>query len=430
MFVHRAPFSEACLANYRPLVGPEVVDRIQRLAEPVRGARVLHINATAIGGGVAELLFSLVPLMRDAGLDVDWYVLDAHERFFDVTKGFHNALQGFAGSWSQEAFQIYWDGCADNARRLARAWRDYDFIIVHDPQPLVLRSLLPHDGIWIWRCHIDLTSPNLEVWNRLAPHLALYDMAVFSAPEYVPSDLEVDHVGIAMPAIDPFRPKNRPIRADDATRVPAEYGVDPLRPYLLQVSRFDPWKDPVGVVEVYRRIKAERPEMQLVYMASMAHDDPEAWRVYEETRAAAGSDPDIHLLALEVPHDQIARNALEVNAMQRGARVILQKSIREGFGLVVTEALWKEKPVVAGDVGGIRYQVRNGWNGYLVSSVDECAERVLELLRDPELSADFGRRGRETVRSSFLMTRLLEEHLVWFNQLTGNRVATATPSAP
>lgn len=417
MFVTDAHFSTAELEDYRPFVGDDVVDRIQARAAVLQGARILQVNATAIGGGVAEMLLSTVPLMRGLGLDVDWYVLDADDDFFEITKGYHNALQGLDIPWSAPGFDAYWRGCKENAQQLRGVAGTYDYVIVHDPQPLVLRSLLDGGGHWIWRCHIDLTAPCREVWCMLSPHLAAYDMLVFSAPEYIAPDVVAEKIDTALPCIDPFRPKNRPIRQADVNQVIRKHGVDPERPYILQVSRFDPWKDPVGIVEAYRRLRPEWPDLQLVYMASMASDDPEGRRVYEETLAAAAGDQDIHLLALDVPPSHVSHNALEVNAFQRGARVVMQKSLREGFGLVVTEALWKEKPVVGADVGGIRYQIQDGHNGYLVSSVDECAERVAHLLRDADLAAELGRAGRETVRSRFLLTRYLEQYLGWFGEL-------------
>ncbi len=419
MLVTDAPYSRASLADYAPFVGEPTLDELRSLAEPLRGARVLHVNATAVGGGVAEMLLSLVPLMGDVGLDAEWYVLDADDRFFEVTKGYHNALQGQPGEWSSQDFDLYWRAVERNARILEREFEAYDFVVVHDPQPLVLGSLLKRrDGTkFVWRCHIDLTSPSRDTWDVLSPHLAQYDLLVFSSDEYVPDGLVADDVDIALPCIDPFRAKNRPVRPWECDQVLERYGIDPDRPYLLQVSRFDPWKDPLGVLEVYRQVREERPQMQLVYMAAMADDDPEGRALYEETRAAAGPDPDVHLLALEVPQSEINRNALEVNAMQRGAEVVLQKSLREGFGLVVTEALWKEKAVVGGRVGGIPRQIRDAWNGYLVDSVDQATGRVLELLDDPATRARFGRRGRETVTERFLFTRLLGQYLRWFTRL-------------
>jgi trehalose synthase len=419
MLVTDAPFSRAGLDDYAPLVGEDVVAALREQARELRGFRVLHVNATAVGGGVAEMLLSLVPLMRAAGLETDWYVLEAEDRFFEVTKSYHNALQGEPVQWSPAAFDVYWTAVERNARKLERELLEYDVVVVHDPQPLVLASMLrDHAGPrLIWRCHIDLTSPSPETWEVLSPHLAGYDLLVFTSEDYVPAGLEAGGIGIARPCIDPFRAKNRSLKGWERAEVLDRYGVDPDRPYLLQVSRFDPWKDPLGVLEVYRRVRAERPGVQLVYMAGMADDDPEGWDLYEQTRAAAGADPDVHLLALDVPQAQVNRNALEVNAMQRGADVVLQKSIREGFGLVVTEALWKEKAVVAGNVGGIPLQIRDGWNGYLADSVVDVAARALELMADPELRRRFGQRGRRVVVDQYLFTRLLAQYLEWFRQI-------------
>lgn len=423
MFVTEAPYSTATLEEYRPLIGEDVASRLHARAARLRGLRVLHINATLIGGGVSEILFSLIPLMRDAGIQADWYVMDGSDEFFEVTKRFHNALQGAPTLWARRYLEVYHRGNERNLAALGRRIEDYDVVVVHDPQPLALRSMLPrHRGAWIWRCHIDLTAPNARYWSALSPYLAGYDTAVFSTPEYVPAGL-TSPSATALPCIDAFRPKNVRLPESEVRPVLARYGIDPERPYLLQVSRFDSWKDPLGVVDVYRRAKAAHPDLQLVYMASMASDDPEGRRIYEQVQSAAGDDPDIKLLALDVPQDRIDENAREVNAMQSGARVVLQKSIREGFGLTVTEALWKAKPVVAGNVGGIRYQIRDGDNGFLVDDVEQCADRVLQVLADPAAAAELGRRGQETVRERFLMTRLLDQYLGWFDELTNARHA-------
>ena len=417
MLIKDAPFSTAGLDDYARVVGDDIVAGVREAARGLEGARVLHVNATAVGGGVAEMLLSIVPLMRDAGLHADWFVLQAEDRFFEVTKSYHNALQGKPTEWSPEDFDVYWKAVGENAERLAKHLDDYDFVVVHDPQPLVLPTHLVAGTGWIWRCHIDMTSPSPETWNVLAPHLAAYDLLVFSSQGYVPADLEAERVEIALPCIDPFRPKNRSLRPGELEATWARHGIDGTRPYLLQVSRFDPWKDPIGVLEAYRLVKERRPEVQLVYMAAMADDDPEGWGLYEQTREAAGDDPDVHLLALDVPASDISHNALEVNAMQRGAAVVLQKSLREGFGLVVAEALWKEKAVVAGNVGGIPFQIQDGENGFLVGSVEECAARTLQLLEDPGLRAEMGRRGHRTVAENFLFTRLLRQYLGWFREL-------------
>jgi trehalose synthase len=419
MLVTDAPFSNATLDDYAPLVGEQVIADLRDAARELRGARVLHVNATAVGGGVAEMLLSLVPLMRAAGIAADWYVMEANDRFFEVTKNYHNALQGKPTEWSPTEFDLYWASVERNARKLERELSEYDVVVVHDPQPLVLASVLDtrRRPRLIWRCHIDLTSPSRDTWDVLSPHLAGYDLLVFSHEAYVPEGLEAERVEIARPCIDPFRAKNRPLREWECAEVLDRYGVDPARPFLLQVSRFDPWKDPVGVLEVFQRAREQQPGLQLVYMAGMAADDPEGWGLYEQTRDAAGDDADVHLLALDVPPEQVNRNALEVNAMQRGAAVVLQKSLREGFGLVVAEALWKEKAVVAGNVGGIRLQIRDGWNGYLVESVEDAADRTVELLEDPDKRRLFGQRGRSLVTDKYLFTRLLAQYVGWFRDL-------------
>ena len=421
MLVTDAAFSRATLDDYASVTSPETVARLRTLAEPLRGLRVLHVNATAVGGGVAEMLLSLVPLMRDAGLRTDWYVLEAEDRFFEVTKGYHNALQGKAAEWSPEDFDLYWSAVERNVRKLERELGRYDVVVVHDPQPLVLASLLgsPHRPKLIWRCHIDLTSPSIDTWNILSPHLAGYDLLVFSGEEYVPAGLEAERVEVALPCIDPFRAKNRDLEPWESEEVLDRYGVAQDRPYLLQVSRFDRWKDPLGVLDTYRLARERVPGLQLVYMAAMADDDPEGQQLYEETRLEAGDDSDVHLLALDVPPSQVNRNALEVNAMQRRATVVLQKSIREGFGLVVTEALWKERPVVGGSVGGIRRQITDGWNGFLVENVEEAADRTVQLLEDPARRQEMGRHGRERVAREFLFTRLLGQYIGWLRELEG-----------
>jgi trehalose synthase len=420
MFVTDAPFSFAGLEEYRGLAPSLTLDRIHDAGRQLEGARVLHVNATPVGGGVAEMLLSVVPLMRDAGLHVDWFALHGSHEFFEVTKAYHNALQGRHTPWSREDFDLYRRVNEDNARRLRSVAADYDIVVVHDPQPLVLAEMLADTGpCWVWRCHIDLTSPSEPVWRRLLPHLDSYDLLIFSIPEYVPQELDASRVVTALPCIDPFRSKNAPLAPGEVLDVQRQYGIDASRPYMIQVSRFDPWKDPVGVVQAYRLVHEQHPELQLVYMAAMAQDDPEGWECYEEAKRVAGEDPDVHLLALDVPARQVEENARHVNALQRGASVVVQKSIREGFGLVVAEALWKEKAVVAGDVGGIRYQIRDGWNGYLVDSVESCAAAVSELLEDARLAQRFGRRGRETVTEQFLFTRLIDQYLGWFQELLG-----------
>lgn len=415
------------LAAYAEVAGEERIAELRRLAEPLRGARVLHINATAYGGGVAEILHNLTPLMTDVGLDARWDVIEAEPAFFDVTKRVHNALQGMPLDLSAEQRDVFLATETANAARLA----DADFVIAHDPQTAALRHFAPqHRGRWAWRCHIDLTDAYHPVWTFLRPYVAEHDAAIFTMPQFAQPDLGMERVVFSAPSIDPFSEKNAALEMDDARRIITAFGFDVERPLLAQVSRFDPWKDPSGVMDAYRQVKEELPEVQLAMVGSLADDDPEGKEFLARSLAHAAGDPDIHCLTnLDGVRDR------EVNAFQRCAAVVIQKSLREGFGLVVAEALWKEVPVVGGAVGGIPLQIIDGRTGFLVSSVDQCADRCLALLRDPDLRRRLGRAGREHVRDNFIITRDLRDHLQLFLDLTGARAGvpvarTAAPSDP
>jgi trehalose synthase len=297
---------------------------------------------------------------------------------------------------------------------------DYDFVVVHDPQPAALLAFIADvrgrhpAGHWLWRCHIDLTHAQVQVWDMLRPHVGGYDAAMFTLADYVKEDLGGPRTVVIPPAIDPLSPKNADLPDDVQQSILARYGVDPSQPLIAQVSRFDPWKDPLGVIEVYRAVKKELPELHLVLIASMAHDDPEGWAWYERTVRRAGDDYDIHILS-----NLNGVGNVEVNAFQRAAHVVIQKSVREGFGLVVSEALWKGRPVVAGKVGGIPLQIVDGKTGYLVSTVEECAQQVLFLLKNPGKAREMGLAGREFVRDKFLITRYLRDYLRVFAELGG-----------
>jgi trehalose synthase len=394
------------IESYRPVIGDEV-DEIRALAAPLRGARVLHLNSTAFGGGVAEILHTLVPLLNDLGVTSRWQVVQGAEDFFAVTKAMHNLLQGADIPWTARMRDTWLRYQAANARLLAG--EDYDFVWVHDPQPLGILAMLeekgPRRGAWVWRCHIDLSDASEDVWRFVRPYVAPYDAAVFTMPQYVRDgfDGQGPQVRIAAPAIDPLSQKNRRLAPSYVRDVLVRHGVDPNRPYILQVSRFDPWKDPLGVIDTYRRVKKALPNVQLVMAASMAHDDPEGWLYFDRTARKAGRDLDIHLVNGNV--------SSEVNAIQRAAAVVLQMSIREGFGLVVTEALWKGRPLVARGVGGIPTQVLDGETGHLVESTHEAADRVIEMFQRPDEAKALGARGREHVRRNFLITRYLRDHL-------------------
>jgi len=412
------PTTPKSIEAYRPIVGDEKIEEILRLAAPLKGARVLHVNATAFGGGVAEILATLVPLMSDLGLKADWQVIRGSDEFFTVTKAMHNSLQGMFIEWTPQMREIWVRYNQQNAEMFDE---DYDFVVIHDPQPAGILALVQKRlgrkpaGKWIWRCHIDLTESQVDVWDLLHPYLEYYDAAIFTIPEYVKEDLKSPLLFTAPPAIDPLSPKNVPLPPQVGRDILERYGVNPERPFICQISRFDPWKDPLGVIDVYRALKQEMPELQLVLVASMASDDPEGWAWYERTVRRAGEDYDIHILS-----NLNGVGNVEVNAFQSLARVVIQKSVREGFGLVVSEALWKGRPVVAGNVGGIPLQILYGKTGYLVNTTAECINRTHYLLHHPDIADRMGAAGREHVREHFLITRYLRDYLAIFNTLVGN----------
>jgi trehalose synthase len=401
------------LADYTHLVGRELVERIHELAEPLQGRRVLHLSATAFGGGVSEILYTLVPLMRDAGLDAHWQVILGREEFFNATKTLHNSLQGADETLTEEQWELFDRVNELNARNINEDW---DVIVVHDPQPIGVRAVAAgHAKTWIWRCHIDLSEPNKASLERLLPAIRGYDATVWHMMEYVPAGIDGEvgaDVRIVPPAIDPLSPKNMALSPEDASFVCEQFGIDVDRPLICQVSRFDPWKDPIGVIDAYREVTKKVPEVQLALVGSMATDDPEGWEFFQQTFEYADSDPDIKIL-----NNLNNVGAIEVNAFQSQSDVVLQKSIREGFGLTVTEALWKVRPVVAGNVGGIPMQIADGESGFLVNSSDEAAERCLQILSDPALGKFLGRQGKEYVRRHFLTPRLLRSWLEMFTDL-------------
>jgi trehalose synthase len=401
------------LADYGSLATRGLMDEIRALAEPLAGKRVLHLSATAFGGGVAEINYTLVPLMQDAGLEVEWRIIRGADDFFNVTKTIHNALQGNPQGLSESHREIFHRYQELNARDLTD---DYDFIVVHDPQPLGVIDHFPDSKAqWIWRGHIDFSTPNPDVLEFLLPSIARYDATIFHLPEYAPRAPGLPRAYIWPPAIDPLAPKNMALSPEDAAYIVDQFGIDVERPLLTQVSRFDPWKDPLGVIDAYRIVKKEIPEVQLALVGSMAHDDPEGWDYYNATVEYADGDPDIYILS-----NLNNVGSVEVNAFQVHSRVVIQKSIREGFGLTVSEALWKARPTVAGRAGGIVVQIADRETGWLVESADECAAACLEVLRDPMGARALALRGKEHVRTHFLTPRLLRDWLNLFNRLTGN----------
>jgi trehalose synthase len=397
------------LADYTHIVGRDLVDEIRELAEPLKGSRVVHVSATAFGGGVSEILYTLVPLMKDVGLECEWQVIYGREEFFNATKLMHNALQGAPEDLTDEQWDTWRRYNEMNARELVGGW---DVALIHDPQPAALHTLVPDKARgWLWRCHIDMSSPNPDTIRKLLPYIATYPQSVFHVRDYVPAGMD-GHVNIVPPAIDPLAPKNMALSPEDAAYVCNQFGIDVDRPLITQVSRFDPWKDPLGVIDAYRIVKEEMPSVQLALVGSMASDDPEGWDFFNATVAHADGDPDVHIL-----NNFNNVGSIEVNAFQSQSDVLIQKSTREGFGLTVTEAIWKGRPFIGGNVGGIPLQVEDGVSGYLVDSVDACAQRTLDILRDPALGKALGRRGKEHVRKHFLMPRYLRDYLRIFTEL-------------
>jgi trehalose synthase len=402
------------LSDYATILGRGLMAEIQRLAGEMEGKRVLHLSATAFGGGVAEINYTLVPLMRSAGLDAEWRIIHGEDEFFNVTKKIHNALQGSPMGLTTEEVETFHRYNALNAEELDES--EYDFVIIHDPQPAAMIDHFPdRRAKWIWRCHIDLSEPNPDVLGVLLPSLSRYDAAIFHRPEYVPAIEKLPEAFIWPPAIDPLAPKNMALSPEDASYIVDQFGIDVERPILTQVSRFDPWKDPLGVIDAYRLAREEHPGIQLALVGSMAHDDPEGWEFYNQTVDYAAGDPDIFILS-----NLNNVGAIEVNAFQVHSAAVMQKSIREGFGLTVTEALWKGRPMIGGNAGGIPSQIQDGETGWLVDSVEECAAACKEILSDPQSAAQRGRRGKEFVRVHFLMPRLLRDWLALFNRLSGN----------
>jgi trehalose synthase len=409
------------LGDYASILSRTLVDEIRELAAPLRGRRVAHLSATAFGGGVAEINYTLVPLMVDVGLDVEWRLIRGGDEFFSVTKAIHNALQGDPRTLTAADMEIFRRYSALNAGEFPAD--AFDFVIVHDPQPVAMIDHLPRrSGKWIWRGHIDFSEPNPEVFDVLLPSIGRYDAAIFHMPEYVPRRPGLPETFIWPPAIDPLTPKNMALSPEDAEYIVDQFGIDVSRPLLTQVSRFDPWKDPLGVIDAYRLVKDRHPDVQLALVGSMAHDDPEGWDYYNRTVEYASDDRDIHILS-----NMNNVGAVEVNAFQVHSAAVLQKSIREGFGLTVSEALWKARPTVAGNVGGIVVQIENGVTGWLVDSAAGAAGAVIEILDDPGAARQRAIRGKESVRRNFLTPRLLRDWLGLLNRLVGNEVGTSEP---
>jgi len=398
------------LVEYARLLGEGEIEELRALAKPLRGRSIEMINSTAVGGGVAEILTRLLPLSEELGLDMKWDVLTAGEDFFEVTKSFHNALHGapyHATARDFEIFKVY------NERNRTRLPLDAEFVVIHDPQPVALIEARKKNGNhWVWRCHIDLSHPNQAVWDFLEPFVAQYDGSMFSSPEFA-RKLPIPQY-LFYPAIDPLSEKNCELEPEFIASVLARYQIDPQRPILTQISRFDRLKDPIGVIRAYRIVKRYF-DCQLVLAGGGAPDDPEGAVVLKEVLREAESDPDIKVLNLP------ASAPLEVNALQRASTIVIQKSLREGFGLTVSEALWKKKPVVASAVGGIPAQVIHKQTGLLAHSVEGAAYQIRFLMSHPEIAAKLGESGHQHVKENFLITQKLKRYLTLFLAAAGEK---------
>jgi trehalose synthase len=385
--------------DYESLVGPETVERVKEKARPLRNVHVAHVNSTYYGGGVAELLGSLTLLMNSLSIKTGWRVIQGSPDFFSVTKKMHNALQGREINLSERKKQIYEEVVYEN---VIRNHLDHDRVIIHDPQPLPMIEHYQKKGPWIWRCHLDLTNSNKKLWAYLVPFIEHYDAVILSLEEYA-QELDTPQV-FFMPAINPFSIKNRELDPEEIQERLDYYDIPTDLPLVAQISRFDPWKDPEGVIQAFKLARKE-VDATLVLLGDIATDDPEGEKMYQSL--------------LDYQEERIIILAREdtalVNALQSRSAVILQKSIREGFGLTVTEAMWKGTPVIGGDVGGIRHQIEDGTNGFLVSSVEEAAQRIVQLIKDRDLRERMGEKAKETVRERFLMIRLLEQYLDLLN---------------
>ncbi|MBU2535560.1 MAG: glycosyltransferase [Chloroflexota bacterium] len=397
--IARPKFHITSLDDYEPLVGKETVERIREKARPLHGLHIANVNSTYYGGGVSQLLSSLTLLMDSVGIETGWRVIVGSPDFFSITKKMHNALQGGSINLTDRKMELYEATIYENS---IRNHLYHDIVIVHDPQPLPIINYYRRRGPWIWRCHIDLSHPNQELWDYLSPFVEKYDAVILSSEDYA-QKLSTPQL-FFMPAIDPFSITNREMNPEDTEERLRHYGIPTDLPLIVQISRFDRWKDPEGVIKAFRLARKEVP-CTLVLLGNVATDDPEGETVYNSL--------------LDQREERIIilsrQDGALVNALQRRAAVVLQKSIREGFGLTVSEAMWKGTPVIGGNVGGIRYQIEDGVSGFLVDTIEEAADRIVRLLKDRSLRDHMGKQARETVREQFLLTRYLEQYIDLFN---------------
>jgi trehalose synthase len=399
------------LKNYTRFVGKETINRIKESAKPLRGKDILHINTVSFGGGVAEILNTLVLLMTDVGIKAGWRILKASPDFFFITKEFHNAMQGSLISLTPRKRRTYLEYIHRNA--LMYIVEDNDFVVIHDPQPVALIKYCKKEQPWIWRCHIDITSPDPEMWNFIVPFVKRYDAMIITDRKYKKTELGIRQEVIT-PTINPLSSKNRELTEKEMRRILYENNIDTSKPIITQVSRFDKWKDPLGVVDIYRKIK-EKIDCQLIMVGNIVEDDPEGKNMLHKlTEKTREQEDDIHIIT----------NAgdLTVNAIQRASSIVMQKSIKEGFGMTVTEALWKEKPVIGTNAGGIPLQVINGKTGFIIDSIEQGVDACVKLLRDEKLREKMGQQAREHVRRNFLITKHLENYIKLFNSFLPYKV--------
>jgi trehalose synthase len=387
------------IEDYEQFVGVETIKRIREKSKPLQGLHVVNVNSTYYGGGVSQLLSSLTLLMNDIGIKTGWRAIHGPPDFFSVTKKMHNALQGGKINITERKMKLYEEVIYENS---IRNHLDHDIVIIHDPQPLPMINHYRKGGPWIWRCHIDLSSPHQELWNYLVPFIEKYDAVILSSQDYA-QKLETPQV-FFMPAIDPLSITNRELTRQEIDERLSHYNIPTDLPLVVQISRFDRWKDPQGVIQAFKLARKE-VNCTLVLLGNVATDDPEGEEVYKSLLDSR--EERIIILSRQ--------DGALVNALQRRAAVVLQKSLREGFGLTVAEAMWKRTPVIGGNVGGIRYQIKDGVSGFLVSSIEEAAERIVQLVEDKELREQMGQKAKETVRQQFLLTRYLEQYVDLFN---------------
>jgi len=410
--LHKVSLGVGNIDKYRTIETRELIDEVVNLGKELKGLRLCHINSTPFGGGVAELLVSYIPLLRSLGIKADWQIIRGDRRFFTITKGFHNALQGapFDEIKKEGLKRVYWSNNLANAGELDP---NYDVFIVNDPQPAALRHYSSDNKAkWIWRCHVDSSEPDEVVWQFLRPYIEEYDAAVFTTQKFIPQNLHLSRIATMAPAICPLSSKNMFIKRYVCRELLDNLGFDRNRLLITQVSRFDHWKDPFGTIAAYRLAKEKVPGLQLAMVGSFAQDDPESWDMHAALSAEANKDDDIFIFS-----NLTGVGNMEVNAFQRASDLIIQKSIREGFGLVVAEALWKETPVIAGNAGGIPLQMTGELSNYLVNSVEECAEKIVYLLENPAVGKMLGAEGKEIVRQNFLLSRLARDELTLIKSL-------------